>query len=229
MINQSTEKDFAANLISKMEVDDFLRVTAVMLFSGAFDQLTGWQPHNYYLYYDGKLERWRYLPWDLDVGFCEVAFGNIHVLADWNAAWPVAGDVPNPLLERIIADPALLQQYRETSRIILDKYFEPERLCAIIDARYELLKVDLMADPFPHRRVTNPGEQSYEDIIASMKTFVRKRSTTAREQLESPRKSRSLCIAHPAHCRNSLKKSSVFSGLLNRCAGTGRPWYQSKS
>lgn len=188
MINQSTKKDFAANLNSKMEVNDFLRVTAVMLFSGAFDQLTGWQPHNYYLYYDRSHDRWRYLPWDLDVGFCEIAFGKIHVLTDWNAAWPVAGEVPNPLLERIIDDSVLLQKYRDTARIILDKYFEPERLCAIIDARYELIKVDLLADPFPHRRVTNPGEQSYEDIVASMKTFVHNRYTTARQQLENPGK-----------------------------------------
>ncbi|MSU35160.1 MAG: hypothetical protein EXS36_08600 [Pedosphaera sp.] len=188
MINQSTEKDFAANLNSKMEVNDFLRVTAVMLFSGAFDQLTGWQPHNYYLHYDANQDCWRYMPWDLDVGFCEIAFGKIHVLTDWNAAWPVAGEVPNPLLERIIAHPALLQTYRETASIILDKYFEPERLSAIFDTKYELIKADLMADPFPHRRVTNPGEQSYEEIIASMKTFVRKRYITARQQLENPGK-----------------------------------------
>ena len=188
MINQSPEKDFVANLESNMEVNDFLRVTAVLLFSGAFDQLTGWHPHNYYLYYDGKQDRWNYFPWDLDVGFCEIAFGQIHVLADWNAAWPVAGQMPHPLLERIVADPALLKRYRDTARIILDKYFEPERLCAIIDAKYALIKADLTADPFPHRRVTNPGEQSYEEIVASMKTFVRKRYTTARQQLENPGK-----------------------------------------
>jgi spore coat protein CotH len=188
MINQSPEKDFAAKLDAKMEVDDFLRVTAVLLFSGAFDQLTGWQPHNYYLYCDGKQDRWRYLPWDLDVGFCEIAFGKIHVLADWNAAWPVAGQLPNPLLERIVADPALLQRYRDTARIILDKYFEPERLCAIIDAKYALIKADLAADPFPHRRVTNPEDQSYEDIVASMKKFVRNRYTSARQQLANPGK-----------------------------------------
>ena len=186
MINQSNASEFAANLDSKLESDDFLRVTAVMLFSGAFDQLTGWNPHNYYLYYDGKHDRWRYLPWDLDVGFSEVAFGHIHVLADWNAAWPVAGQMPNPLLERIVADPALLRRYRDTARIILDKYFEPERLCAIIDARYALIKDDLIADPFPHRRVTNPDDQSYEDIVASMKEFVRNRYASARQQLESP-------------------------------------------
>ena len=188
MINQLPEKDFAAKLDSKMEVDDFLRVTAVMLFSGAFDQLTGWHPHNYYLYRDGKQDRWRYLPWDLDVGFCEIAFGQIHVLADWNAAWPVAGPMPNPLLERIVADPALLKRYRDTARSILDKYFEPDRLCAIIDAKYALIKKDLAADPFPHRRVTNPEDQNYEDIVASMKTFVRKRYTTASQQLANPGK-----------------------------------------
>jgi spore coat protein CotH len=188
MINQSPAKDFAASLDSKMEVNDFLRVTAVMLFSGAFDQLTGFNPHNYYLYYDGKHDRWRYLPWDLDVGFCENAFGQIHVLADWNAAWPVAGQLPNPLLERIVADPGLLQRYRDAARTILDKYFEPERLCAIIDARYALIKKDLLADPFPHRRATNPGDQSYDDIVASMKQFVRKRYTSARQQLENPGK-----------------------------------------
>ncbi len=188
MINQSTETEFAANLDSKLAVNDFLRVTAVMLFSGAFDQLTGWNPHNYYLYHDGKNDRWHYLPWDLDVGFCENAFGQIHVLDDWNAAWPVAGQMPNPLLERIVADPALLKRYRDTARIILDKYFEPERLCAIIDARYELIKKDLMADPFPHRRVTNPEDRSYDDIVVSMKKFVRQRYISARQQLENPGK-----------------------------------------
>jgi spore coat protein CotH len=188
LINQSPDKEFAAKLDSHLEVNDFLGVTAVMLFSGAFDQLTGWHPHNYYLYYDGMHDRWRYLPWDLDVGFCEIAFGQIRVLADWNAAWPAAGQLPNPLLDRIVADPALLQRYRTTARIILDKYFEPRRLCASIDARYALIKEDLLADPFPHRRVTNPDDQSYDDIVESMKRFVRQRYTLAREQLENPGK-----------------------------------------
>ena len=91
LINKTEPKEFAKTLESKMEVDDFLRVTAVMLFSGAFDQLTGWNPHNYFLYHDAKHDRWRYLPWDLDVGFCETAFDKIRVLDDWHAAWPVPG------------------------------------------------------------------------------------------------------------------------------------------
>lgn len=187
-INQSPETDIAAKLEQQLELDDFLKVSAVLLLAGAFDQLTGWGPHNYYLYQDRNNERWRYLPWDLDVGFSEMAFGKIKVLDDWNAAWPAAGQNPNPLVDRIVADPMLLQRYRDHARIILDKYFEPERLCSIIDARYALIKEDLAADPFPHRRVTNPEDRSYDDIVRSIKAFVRKRYASADQQLKNPGK-----------------------------------------
>ena len=46
--SRSTDPD---ELESAMALDDFLRTMAVMLFSGAFDQLTGWNPHNYYLFH----------------------------------------------------------------------------------------------------------------------------------------------------------------------------------
>ncbi len=187
LIDKTAPKEFAKTLDSMMEVDDFLRVTAVMLFSGAFDQLTGWNPHNYFLYHDGKHDRWRYLPWDLDVGFCETAFDKIQVHADWHAAWPVpATGGPNPLLERIIADPVLLDRYRKEARKILDKSFEPERLCKLIDAKYKLIENDLKTDPFPHRRATVPNDRSYDDIVDSMKAFVRKRYASAAEQLDKP-------------------------------------------
>jgi len=187
LVNKTDPKEFAKVLDAKMEVDDFLRATAVMLFSGAFDQLAGWNPHNYFLYHDGKRDRWRYLPWDLDVGFCETAFNKVRVLADWHAAWPVpATGAPNPLLERIIADPVLLERYRQEARKILNSSFEPERLCQVIDAKYKLIEDDLKADPFPHRRATVPGDRGYDDIVDSMKVFVRKRHALAVEQLEKP-------------------------------------------
>ena len=98
---------------------------------------------------------------------------------------PATG-APNPLLERIIADPVLLERYRKEARKILDKSFEPERLCQVIDAKYELIKEDLKTDPFPHRRATVPGDRSYDQIVDSIKAFVRKRSSSAVEQLDNP-------------------------------------------
>ena len=186
-VSEAQKGDVATTFESKLELDDFLRVTAVMCFSGAFDQLTGWNPHNYYLYHDRTHDRWRYLPWDLDVGFCEVAFGRVHVLDDWNAAWPMTPNgTPNPLLDGIVNDPSLLAKYREVASEILEKYFTPKRLHGVIDAKYALIKEDLQKDTFPHTRVTNPGDRSYEEIVASMKVFMQKRYASARKQLDAP-------------------------------------------
>jgi hypothetical protein len=80
----------------------------------------------------------------------------------------------------------LLERYRKEARKILDKSFEPERLCKVIDAKYHLIKGELKTDPFPHRRATVPGDRSYDDIVDSMKAFVRKRHASAVEQLEKP-------------------------------------------
>jgi hypothetical protein len=186
MINQTPKEEFAAKLEASFDVDRFLRVSAIMLYSGAFDQLTGWNPHNFYLYRATQSDRWHYLPWDLDVGFCEVAFGKIHVLEDWNAAWPLPGGRPNPLLDRIVDDPELLARYRLIAREILDKHFQPEPLSRRFDAKYALIREALESDPFPHQRVTNPTDREYDDIIKSQKEFVRKRYANANEQLSNP-------------------------------------------
>jgi len=185
-INQTPNADFLSMLDSNMEVDAFLRVTAVMLLSGAFDQLTGWGPHNFYLYQETKQNRWHYLPWDLDVGFCEIAFGHVYVIDDWNAAWPVPIGRNIPLLDRIIANPILLERYRAIATEILEKHFEPNHLCHLIDKKYGLIKTDLQTDPFPHRRATVPSDKNFDDIVVSMKSFVRKRYTTAKRQLQDP-------------------------------------------
>ena len=185
-INQTPKADFGSMLDSNMEVDNFFRITSVMLLSGAFDQLTGWGPHNFYLYQDTKQNRWHYMPWDLDVGFCEVAFDHVYVLEDWNAAWPVPAGRNSPLLDRVIADPALLSRYRTIAAIVLEKHFEPNRLIAILEKKYALIKPHLKNDPFPHKRVTVPSDKNYDDIVDSMKTFIRKRYATAKQQLQDP-------------------------------------------
>ncbi len=185
-INETPQADFVSMLNSNMDVDAFLRITSVMLLSGAFDQLTGWAPHNYYFFHDTNQNRWHYLPWDLDVGFSETAFGRVYVLEDWNAAWPVPAGRKNPLLDRIIAEPTLLARYRTIATKVLEKYFESDRLCNRLDKKYELIKTDLQTDPFPHRRATVPSDKNYDGIVDSMKTFMRKRYATAKQQLKNP-------------------------------------------
>ena len=157
-----------------------------MLFAGCFDQLTGWNPHNYYLYRNPKTDRWSYIPWDLDVGFADHAFGRIPVIDGWHAAWPIPGGPPKPILENIVTNPSLLKKYRETASFILEKYFKPDQLHSKIDKLYALIKKDLVKDPYPAKRITNPRDAGYDDIILSFKRFIDRRYQLARQQLDNP-------------------------------------------
>jgi spore coat protein CotH len=175
----------SADLSKVLDVEAFVKTTAVMLLAGAFDQYTGWGPHNYYLYQNPADERWTYIPWDLDVGFADNAFGRVPVLKGWHAAWPVP--VPGrPLMERLVADPKLLQHYREQASVILETWFRPEVLIPKLRALHAQIRTDLAQDPYPSRRATVPSDTGYEDIIASMEQFIRKRYALARAQLDAP-------------------------------------------
>lgn len=185
-INATSPDRFGEVMASTLELDKVLQTIAVMLFSGSFDQFTGWGPHNYYLYRHPADGRWHILPWDLDVGFADRAFGRIPVIGGWNAAWPIPGGPPRPLIERIVSDPKLLARYRKYADTILEEYFHPSVIVPKLDRLYERIRNDLAVDPFPHRRVTNPRDRNYEDIVASMKEFMHRRYRTARAQLNNP-------------------------------------------
>ena len=158
---------------------------AVMTFSGAFDQYTGFNPHNFYLYDDPATGRMSYLVWDLDVGFADNAFGQVPVIDAWDASWP-APRVPRPLIERILDNEGLRARYLVHAERILEAYFQPAELEAKLDALFTQVESVLADDPYPPRRVTNPEDDGYPSIIASMKAFMQRRYETARIQLDNP-------------------------------------------
>ena len=176
----------AQPLESMFALDDFLQTMAVMLYAGAFDQLTGWSPHNYYLYRHPKTGRWHFIPWDLDVGFADHAFGKVPVIDGWNAAWPIPEGPSNPLLERIVDDPALLARYRVIADRILEDRFRPEQLHPKLDALHARIANDLSRDPHPPGRITVPTDRSHADVIKSIKSFIESRYALARSQLDNP-------------------------------------------
>ena len=168
-----------------LDLDAFVKTTVVMLLAGAFDQYTGWGPHNYYLYLNPADRRWTYIPWDLDVGFADHAFGRIPVLEGWHAAWPAP--VPGrPLMERLVSDPVLLEHYRELARVILEKWYRPEVLIPKLRRLHEQIQPVLQEDPYPQRRATVPSDSGMEDVLASMEKFIRDRYALARAQLDTP-------------------------------------------
>ena len=208
-IDKSNKSNYEQTLNNNLMLDNFLKTTAVMLFAGCFDQLTGWNPHNYYLYHNPKTDRWSYIPWDLDVGFADHAFGTIPVIDGWHAAWPIPGGPPKPILENIVTNPKLLKKYRETASPLLEKYFKPEKLHQRFNTLYTIIKHDLQKDPFPKRRVTNPDDKGYEDILEKLKQFSTKRYKLARNQLKHPgQRPKSHSVHQPENHQNPTPGNS---------------------
>jgi len=185
-VNRVPAAEFAGYLSANLDMDAFLKSMAVLLYAGAFDQLTGWNPHNYCLYRQPQNDRWYYIPFDVDVGFADKAFGRIPVIDGWNAAWPIPGGPPRPVIERIVDDPTLLARYRQLADKILEEQFHPDVLIPRLNALYEVIKPELARDPYPPQRVTNPEDRDYETIVASMREFIQRRYATARAQLDQP-------------------------------------------
>ena len=180
--------DHAVEFLEKnFELDEFIPLMAVMLYAGAFDQLTGWNAHNYYMYKKPSDDRWVYIAWDLDVGFSDNAFGEIPVLDGWNAAYayPVA---VRPVLKLVVENEELLKRYRQHAEEILHRYFDPDVLVPELNRLYEQIRPDLENDPFPHVRVTNPGDTDYDSIIASITDFIIRRHERAVAELKDPKK-----------------------------------------
>jgi hypothetical protein len=175
----------AAALRRLLDLEALVKTTAVLLFAGAFDQYTGWGPHNYYLYHHPADQRWTYIPWDLDVAFADKAFGRVPVLEGWHAAWPAP--VPGrPLMERLVTDTALLEVYRQQASAILEAWFRPEVLIPKLRGLYAQVQAALEEDPYPPRRVTVPSDSGYPGILSSMEEFIRRRYALARAQLDHP-------------------------------------------
>lgn len=185
LLRDTPDAALEETLEAAFELDPFLRLMAVMVFGGAFDQYTGMGPHNFYLYRDPPTGRMHYLVWDLDVGFADNAFGRVPVIDAWDASWPVL-QRPRPLIERILDNPALRARYLAHADRILETYFRPEDMGAALDALYAQARPILDTDPYPPRRVTVSTDRGYPSIVASQKAFMARRYETARIQLDNP-------------------------------------------
>ena len=185
LLRDTPDGEVVQALEDSFALEPFLKLMAVMTLGGAFDQYTGFNPHNYYIYDDPASARIHYIVWDLDVGFADNAFGQIPVIDGWDASWPVPS-IPRPLIERILLNDSLRLRYQAHASRILETYFRPEFLEQELDNLFTLVEPILGLDPYPAKRVTVPDDNGYPSIIASMKAFIQRRYETARYQLDNP-------------------------------------------
>jgi spore coat protein H len=137
LISQPDVALFRSKIGTYLDVDEFLRYVAVNAFLVNWDSyLTG--NHNYYFYLDPRDDKFRFIPWDLDLS----SGGRMGGPAVGDINRPFTGD--NPLIYWLLDDPAVVEQYRAIVKELAKTVFSRAELEKII---VELEKVNSRRDP----------------------------------------------------------------------------------
>lgn len=121
-VNHATDAEFAAGLIDRFSVDNFLRAMAVDVANGHWDNYW-YGANNYFLYDNPDTGRFEYIPYDTDntygVDFFGIDWAN-RGYANWGSGGfgSDGGSLP-PLISRVLAVPAFEQQYRRYLRYLV--------------------------------------------------------------------------------------------------------------
>ena len=147
------------------------------------------------------------------MGFADDAFGRVRVIDEWNASWPLPR-TPRPLVERILEDEGLRARYRAYAAEYLERHFHPDRVDERLEDLWAVASIALEGDPYPPRRVTNPEDVGWRQILDSMKAFSRNRYRTARAQLANP-------LAEPPVHRETPRRRGPSPGPPSEDAPSG--------
>ncbi len=137
LISQKDVALFRSRIGTYLDIDEFLRFIAVNAFLVNWDSYLGGN-HNYYFYLDPSDDKFRFIPWDLDLS--SGARGGGPGVGDITR--PFQGD--NALLYWLLDDPAVVEKYRGILKELSKTVFAREEIEKIL---VELEKVNPRRDP----------------------------------------------------------------------------------
>ncbi len=121
-INHSDDATFAADLVNRFSVDNFLRCMAVDVAVGNWDNYW-YGANNYFLYHNQDTGRFEYLPYDLDNTYGIDFFGIDWALRPYdtwgNGGFGSTGGQLPPLIARVLNVPEYEAQFRRYLRQIV--------------------------------------------------------------------------------------------------------------
>jgi spore coat protein CotH len=180
-INNSTDAEFENELSDHLELQEYLRSAAIDNAFSNLDSYTG-SARNYYIYHNLTTNKWEWVKWDGNESFGSYSQGggNMTTLAlDYH-------DSPRPLLSNVFNNSALYTQYLEEMCIVVEEWFNPDYMNALIDDTKDLVQESVYADDnkmysnadFDNNIDNNVG-QAY-----GLKSFVASRHTYLTGQLD---------------------------------------------
>src|SRR5262245_3187270 len=167
LVNLASDAEFARQIDSFMDVDEFLRFLAVQALLANLDSplLTG---HNYYLYLNSATDRLAWIPWDLNEAFGGfMGGGRADDMVDLSIHKPFARG--NRLAERILALDGTTEKYNAILRGLIATNFTAQRLGGEMEATAKVIRDAVKQDQslslaqFERHLSENPGRAPHGD------------------------------------------------------------------
>lgn len=130
-VTQADDAEFAAKLGNYLEIDEFAKYMAVLVYLVDLDGILG-PGQNVYLYLDPKTRRFQFIPWDLDHSFGQFAMrGTQEQREQLSIHRPWQGE--NRFLERVFQVTAFKEAYLARLKDFDRSLFKPERFQQQVD------------------------------------------------------------------------------------------------
>lgn len=187
-INNSPTATYYASLEDSLFGWDFLANMAINNIFVNNDSYCG-SGHNYYLYHDSTLMKWRWLPWDVNETFGTFTLGMTPAQLKTLPFDYINLPANRPLATKMMADPTYRQTYIYTYCYLMQD-FTNAYLDPYIDSLANLIRTDVYADPNKFYSNQDFETNLTSDIISSgpgggnilgLKDFI----TTRRSSLET--------------------------------------------
>jgi putative membrane-bound dehydrogenase-like protein len=141
LVNQAGDAEFAKQIDSYLDVDEFLRFLAANALTANLESSFA-LGHNYHLYLHPTTNKFVFLPGDLEFSLANfLLMGTADQLMDLSLTHPYPGE--NKLVERLLASKDVSEKYRKLLKGLSEKAFTREQMLKEIEALEKLTKEPL--------------------------------------------------------------------------------------
>lgn len=189
-INNSPTATYYTALEDSLFGWDFLANCAINNIFVNLDSYCG-SGHNYYIYHDSTLMKWRWIPWDVNETFGSFTMGKTPTQLKTLPFDYIDQPINRPLITKMMADPTYHQVYVYTyCQLMAD--FTNAYLDPYIDSVANVIRTDVYADPNKFYTNQNFEDNLTIDIVSSgpgggtilgLKNFITDRRASIETQL----------------------------------------------
>jgi spore coat protein H len=179
LVTQANDAEFAAHLGEYLDLEEFARYMAVMVFLSDMDGILG-PGQNFYLYLDPKTQKFSFVPWDQDHSFGQFPMiGSQQQRNNLSIHKPWVGR--KRFFERVFAVDAFKKLYLARLEEFSHTIFEPQRFADQVDETAAVIRPAVQEESKLDRfdRAVAGTSRS----IVPIKPFVKVRSKSIIDQL----------------------------------------------